>query len=79
MFHSSQTSPPLHWLSAGNLIVAHGDYAHYTVKIQTDRLEWARGGICFLLILLVLPADLLIVLVYGIQSDNGLNQSELGV
>ena len=41
--------------------------------------EWGRGGICFLLILLVLPADLLIVLVYGIQSDNGLNQSELGV
>ena len=51
--------------------MAHGDYAHYAVKIQTDRVEWVRGGICFPLILQVLPADLLIVLLlYDIQNDS---------
>lgn len=51
--------------------MADGDYAHYAVKIQTDRVEWVRGGICFPLILQVLPADLLVVLLlYDIQNDS---------
>ena len=48
--------------------MAHGDYAQYAVKIQTDRLEWVRGGICFPLILQVLSADFW--LLYDIQNDN---------